>query len=282
MTACSRTARAAGASSAIGPAARRRAAAHRLRTRARRLRVVRSPSCSPTPAAWVAIEEQAATFAAETEPSLAGDREAAAGAAGKEFVVRLHSYGVDARARRPVVPHLRVATDARRREQYLGLWSKLEYVDMWYSVPQPEDADANRIAALAPRLQRQAPAEGVPLPRRRRRGHGSVRVRARERAGRSLRGRVAVATTRRELPARRRAGEAHSRTRRSERSPAPKGTLLFCNTSGFHRGGFATTRPRVLATVTYSSPASLAVAHRAQLPLHRLARASSMHRRATH
>ena len=38
---------------------------------------------------------------------------------------------------------------------------------------------------------------------------------------------------------------------------APKGTMVFCNTSGFHRGGFATERPRVLATVTYSSPASL-------------------------
>ena len=38
----------------------------------------------------------------------------------------------------------------------------------------------------------------------------------------------------------------------------PAGTLLFCNTAGFHRGGFSTTRPRVLATATYSSPASLA------------------------
>jgi hypothetical protein len=34
--------------------------------------------------------------------------------------------------------------------------------------------------------------------------------------------------------------------------------MVFCNTSGFHRGGFATECPRVLATVTYSSPASLA------------------------
>jgi ectoine hydroxylase-related dioxygenase (phytanoyl-CoA dioxygenase family) len=39
---------------------------------------------------------------------------------------------------------------------------------------------------------------------------------------------------------------------------APKGTLIFCNTSGFHRGGFAIGKPRVLATITYSSPASLA------------------------
>ena len=38
----------------------------------------------------------------------------------------------------------------------------------------------------------------------------------------------------------------------------PKATLLFCNTSGFHRGGHSTTSPRVLATATYSSPASLA------------------------
>jgi hypothetical protein len=39
---------------------------------------------------------------------------------------------------------------------------------------------------------------------------------------------------------------------------APKGTIIFCNTSGLHRGGFAETKPRVLASVTYCSPASLA------------------------
>jgi hypothetical protein len=38
---------------------------------------------------------------------------------------------------------------------------------------------------------------------------------------------------------------------------APKGTIIFCNTSGFHRGGFATGKPRVLATFTWDSPASL-------------------------
>lgn len=31
----------------------------------------------------------------------------------------------------------------------------------------------------------------------------------------------------------------------------PSGTLIICDTSGFHRGGFAKTRPRVLATWTY-------------------------------
>jgi Phytanoyl-CoA dioxygenase (PhyH) len=40
---------------------------------------------------------------------------------------------------------------------------------------------------------------------------------------------------------------------------APEGSMIFCNTSGFHRGGYATgDRPRVMAVYNYSSPASLA------------------------
>jgi ectoine hydroxylase-related dioxygenase (phytanoyl-CoA dioxygenase family) len=44
---------------------------------------------------------------------------------------------------------------------------------------------------------------------------------------------------------------------RSVTFTAPKGTIIFCNTSGFHRGGFATGKPRALATLTWDSPASL-------------------------
>jgi hypothetical protein len=44
---------------------------------------------------------------------------------------------------------------------------------------------------------------------------------------------------------------------RSVAFTAPKGTIIFCNTSGFHRGGFATGKHRVLATWTWDSPASL-------------------------
>jgi phytanoyl-CoA dioxygenase PhyH len=40
---------------------------------------------------------------------------------------------------------------------------------------------------------------------------------------------------------------------------APEGSMIFANTSGFHRGGYATgDRPRVMAVYNYSSPASLA------------------------
>src|SRR6185369_2508077 len=66
------------------------------------------------------------------EPALDGDREALRVRAGKEFVVRLLSYGVDLDLSDPWL-----ATCASHRlldiaNTYLGLWSKLEYVDMWY------------------------------------------------------------------------------------------------------------------------------------------------------
>src|SRR5918995_1926976 len=60
--------------------------------------------------------------------------------------------------------------------------------------------DAHLVAALAPRLQRQAPAEGVPLPRRRGRVDGAVPVRAWQPAGWSVRRRVALGAARPELP----------------------------------------------------------------------------------
>jgi hypothetical protein len=36
----------------------------------------------------------------------------------------------------------------------------------------------------------------------------------------------------------------------------PRGTMIFCDTSGFHRGGFARTKPRVMYASTYVSPAA--------------------------
>ena len=38
---------------------------------------------------------------------------------------------------------------------------------------------------------------------------------------------------------------------------APKGTIIFCNTSGFHRGGFATRQAACARDLTWDSPASL-------------------------
>jgi hypothetical protein len=211
----------------------------------------------PEEASWQAVEEQADRFIADTEAGLAGNSEALRVHAGKEFVVRLHSYGVELGLDEP---WFRACASRRMLDianTYLGLWSKLEYVDMWYSVPQP--ADASRISSqrwhrdfndkhllkafvyLVDVDEGNGPFQYVP--------------------GTAPGGRYADAWPWRPL------GENYPPENELERRiPAdgirtftgPKGTVVFCNTSGFHRGGFATARPRVLATATYSSPASLA------------------------
>jgi hypothetical protein len=208
-------------------------------------------------ALWADIEEQAERFKRETETALAIDRESLRVHAGKEFVVRLHSYGVEVG---PEDSWLRACMSRRMLDianTYVGLWSKLEYSDLWYSVPQP--ADAKRISSqrwhrdfndrrllkaflylvnvdegTGPFQYLSGSAPGGP--------HGDV------------------------WPWRPLGENYPPEDDLEQRIPAestrvftgPKGTLLFCNTAGFHRGGFATVDPRVLATVTYSSPASLA------------------------
>jgi len=211
----------------------------------------------PDAADWAAIEEHADRFVAETEAGLAGDGESLRVREGKEFVVREHSYGVDLGLDDP---WFRVCASRRMLDLancYLGLWTKLEYVDVWYSVPQPEDAtrvssqrwhrDFNDRRLLKAFLylvdvdESMGPFEYVP--------------------GSAGDGPYASIWPWRPL------GENYpSQAEFEERVPeasvqtfvAPKATLIFCDTSGFHRGGLSWTKPRVLATATYSSPASLA------------------------
>ena len=211
----------------------------------------------PESESWNEIESQSDRFASDTQSALAGDREGLRVRAGKEFVVRLHSYAVELGLDDP---WFRACASHRMLDvanTYLGLWSKLEYVDMWYSVPQPEEAariasqrwhrDFNDKHLLKAFLylvdvdEGTGPFQYVP--------------------GSAPGGRYGDAWPWRPL------GENYPPEAELEsripsdavkRFTGPKGTLLFCNTAGFHRGGFATTAPRVLATATYSSPASLA------------------------
>jgi len=211
----------------------------------------------PDPEAWQAIEQQAHEFVSETETGLANDHEGLRTHAGKEFVVRLHSYGVDVGLEDP---WFRLCSSRRMLDianTYLELWSKLEYVDMWYSVPQPEEAgrkasqrwhrdfnDKHLLKAFLYLVDVDAetgPFEYIP-------GSAAGGQYSHEWPWRPL-------------------GETYPPDGALEQRIAPeaiktftgpKGTLLFCNTSGFHRGGFATERARVLATATYSSPASRA------------------------
>jgi hypothetical protein len=212
----------------------------------------------PDPAVWQELEADAQRFVAETEAGL--DREGEGGEsglrrrAGKEFLVRKYSWGVQLGLDDPwlqlgINPRLLDLANA-----YLQMWSKLEYVDVWYTAPAGSDdrrasqrwhRDFNDRHLLKAFLylvdvdEHTGPFEYVP--------------------------RSAPGGELDRLWPWRPLGEnyppedefAERVNGRSVTFTAPKGTIIFCNTSGFHRGGFATGKPRVLATLTWDSPASL-------------------------
>jgi hypothetical protein len=206
---------------------------------------------------WRELESMGERFAAETEADLAAGGEQVKVRAGKEFVVRLMSYGVDVGLENP---WFRVCASRRMLDianAYLRMWSKLEYVDVWYSVPQPPEAerissqrwhrDFNDKHLLKAFLylvdvdEDMGPFQYIP--------------------GSQPGGPYADAWPWQPL------GQNYpTEVELEQRIPgsaakvfsAPRATVIFCNTAGFHRGGFSISKPRILATVTYSSPASLA------------------------
>jgi hypothetical protein len=212
----------------------------------------------PEPSAWKDLESDAGRFIAETEAGLASERDGGETALrrrpGKEFVIRKYSRDVELGLDDP---WLRFGVDTRLLDianTYLGMWTKLEYVDVWYTPPASEDErrssqrwhrDFNDRHLLKAFLylvdvdEQTGPFEYVP--------------------------RSAPGGELDKLWPWRPLGEnyppedelADRIDGRAVTFTAPKGTLIFCNTSGFHRGGFASGKPRVLATFTWDSPASL-------------------------
>jgi Phytanoyl-CoA dioxygenase (PhyH) len=214
----------------------------------------------PSGEEWAAVDAWAEAFVAATERDLAGEAggtgEMTHRREGKEFVVRRY----DRQASMDDDPWFGLCQSRRMLDvanAYLRMWSKLEYVDLWYTPPVAEAKE--RVASqhwhrdfqdrsllkaflyLVDVDEGAGPFEYVPGST----GDGPY---ASEWPWRPL------GTT---YPGDEELGErvpdAAIRT-----FTASRGTLIFCNTSGFHRGGFATERPRVLATATYLSPASLA------------------------
>jgi Phytanoyl-CoA dioxygenase (PhyH) len=206
---------------------------------------------------WQELEAMARQFVGDTEADLAAGGDNVRTRTGKEFVVRLHSYGVTLG---PDDPWFRAVSSRRMLDlanTYLRMRSKLEYVDVWYSVPQ--QADAERVSSqrwhrdyndkhllkvflyLVDVDETMGPFQYVPGSQP---GGEYADVWPWTPLGQNY-------PTEEELEACIGASTAHAFV-------GSKGTLIFCNTAGFHRGGFSTTEPRILATATYSSPASLA------------------------
>jgi hypothetical protein len=197
----------------------------------------------------VAIEGEAATFVAEAERGDARD-------VAKDYLIRRYGHGEALAATSPWFLACLSDRLLGLANAYLQMWSKLEYVDFWYSVPIRSDSE--RI--LSQRWHRDfddrhllkaflylvdVDADTGPL----------------EFVSGSARG-GALADFYPWYPL----SPAYPSQEEFDRVVPPadvrtftasSGTLVLCNTSGFHRGGFATGKPRVLATATYCSPASL-------------------------
>jgi hypothetical protein len=205
-----------------------------------------------------AVQAQGDAFVEATERGLAGDESTGLKRrAGKEFVVRAHSFdgavlGLDdAWLRACLSDRLLGLANA-----YLRMRSKLSYVDLWYTVPQAEDTertasqlwhrdfdDRHLLKAflyLVDVDEQTGPFEYVAgsHPGGRYSGLWGWRPLG---TGRIAETEVAAGTSAADV----------------KTFAAPRGTLILCNTSGLHRGGFSTGKPRVLATATYCSPASL-------------------------
>ncbi|CAN5152162.1 hypothetical protein BH20ACT13_BH20ACT13_21860 [soil metagenome] len=210
-----------------------------------------------------AVENQGDRFAQETEDALEREGRGEEDTelrrrAGKEFLVRAHSFedvelGLDdpwlAACISPCM--LDVAS------AYLRLWPKLSYADLWYSIAQPEattrvasqlwhrDFDDKHLLKAFLYLrdvdEGAGPFEYVPE------SHPGGRFEGVSPWRPMGNGRVPEDEVARAVP-----------TEQIRTFIASRGTIIFCNTSGLHRGGFATEKPRILATATYCSPASLA------------------------
>ena len=205
---------------------------------------------------WHAIEAEGNEFVDATTAGLEGDGGELRRRAGKDFLVRKYDMG-------GVIsldnPWLAAATDRRLLDvanEYLQLWSKVEYLDMWYSLPVGENAerkasqiwhrdydDSHLLKAflyLSDVDARSGPFEFVPGshpggP------YAGVHPWAPMAVGRISEPELAKFVSPDEV----------------KTFTAPRGSLILCNTSGLHRGGFAEANPRVLAAATDCSPASL-------------------------
>jgi len=217
---------------------------------------------------WHELKEEAAVFTREIEAELSSTaaREARENARVKKggpggFIRRRYEKGAELRADDP---WLRAAISPRLLDvvnAYLGLWAKLTYCDQWYTVPMPPNADrkasqnwhrdhvdrhlVKAFVYLSDVDEGAGPFEYV---------RGSA-------------GDGPYASVWPWAP-----GEDHypPRDEFDERIPASAistltgraGTMILCNTSGFHRGGFAVDKPRILWRYNYSSPASLVMSQR--------------------
>ncbi|OAI40151.1 hypothetical protein AYO39_01985 [Actinobacteria bacterium SCGC AG-212-D09] len=156
-------------------------------------------------------------------------------------------------------PWLALAASERMLDvvnSYLGMWSKLSYVDQWYTPPRGSEADrlgsmrwhrdyndqhlVKVFVYLVDVDEGTGPFEYVPGSAR---GGPYADLWPWQPAGDTYPAQDEFAQ--------------HVPMSAVRTFTAPAGSMIFCNTSGFHRGGFATEKPRDIFVFNYVSPAGL-------------------------
>ena len=152
---------------------------------------------------------------------------------------------------------------------YLHLWAELTYTDLWHTIPvdigrrigsqrwhrDPEDRRMVKVYYYhAPVTEESGPLEYV------RESHSSGRF------GKLWSWHPTVLHTER-YPKEQELERAVPREQRVL-ATGPAETIVFCDTSGLHRGGISHGAPRILATWTFVTPASIGVSARHRFTVH--------------
>jgi len=140
---------------------------------------------------------------------------------------------------------------------YMNLWPKLIYADAWYSIPMdpgkrigsqqwhrdPEDKQMVKVYLYFSEVDESAGAMEYILGTSNALGGRGLAIGEWKAAGANL------------YPSAELVEQSFSAAQRFY-CAGPVGTLLFCDTTGLHRGGISRSRPRVVATWTFVTPAS--------------------------
>jgi Phytanoyl-CoA dioxygenase (PhyH) len=201
---------------------------------------------------WPRLEHEMAAYRAEVEADLPDDRGEATSKS--DFLVRRRHkrLGLDD----PLVRFGASQEVLGTVNAYRGLWTRLIEIDQWYTVPlptatqrvksqnwhrDPEDLHIVKVFVYFSDVDEEAgPFEYIP---------GSP-------AGGPFGDLFPWSPLAETYPP-----DELIRDRVPADAPTsltgPPGTVVFCDTSGLHRGGFAKSKPRIMSKHTYVSPASV-------------------------
>jgi hypothetical protein len=209
---------------------------------------------------WQSLSTAAEKFASSssTREAIAAFNRGEGGDAFKSYVVRQITDTADLPAHHPLVQFGLSPVILAIVNSYLGMFAKLHSANFWYTIPtarshqrtasqrwhrDPEDFRLVKVFLYFTDVDEAAgPLEYIPESRLGRRYAKLWRFAG----GTGVGGYPPQDPIEREVPLDQR-----------RKLLGNRGTVVFCDTSGLHRGGFATDHPRILATWTYVTPASL-------------------------